>query len=81
MLFKRAGGQGGEDGEGRDDANANVDGVDELKEAVGDKTWNGEFLREIRNFVKFTHLFVLNLNVNKNFARLSFKFYSVSILL
>ena len=38
MLFKRAGGQGGEDGEGRDDANANVDGVDELKEAVGDKT-------------------------------------------
>ena len=81
MLFKRAGGQGGEDGEGRDDANANVDGVDELKEAVGDKTWNEEFLREIRNFVKFTHLFVLNLNVNKNFARLSFKFYSVSILL
>ena len=58
MLFQRAGGQGGKDGEGRDDAN--VDGVDELQEAVGDKTWNGEFLREIRNFVKlFTHLFVL----------------------
>ena len=59
MLFKRAGGQGGEDGEGRDDANANVDGVDELKEAVGDKTWNrriftwNQEFREIYTFVCF----------------------------